>query len=269
APQDRGHTELVRVGERLGDLHELPRGLVAPKVDRRADGHAPHLERLLDAGEHHLVVLVGVGEELVVVDLEDERDLVGVLPRHGPEHAVRRGDGVAPALDGELDDLRRVEVVGVLGERGAGGVLDALVDGEDREVAGAGEAAVTVELLERAEDGDGAGRVLPDRAPERGAGEVEALLRDLRVREAEEALGLVAKELFEAGDGDFSHRSRRKTVRGKGRGEYRRRLVENRRVLAHRAGGHGGFIRAARGPPAGWHRGRRRTRGGAARGGAQ
>ena len=65
-----------------------------------------------------------------------------VPARHGAEHAERRGDGVAPALDRELDDVRGVEVVGVLRERRAGRVLDALVDGQDRQVAGAGEAAV-------------------------------------------------------------------------------------------------------------------------------
>ena len=67
---------------------------------------------------------------------------MGVAAGGGAERAERRGDGVAAALDGELDDLGRVEVVRVLGERGAGRVLDALVDGQDRHVAGAGQAAV-------------------------------------------------------------------------------------------------------------------------------
>src|SRR5690606_13665298 len=92
APEDRRHAELVGAGEGVGDLLELARGRLAAEVDRRADGHAAHVERLLDPREHHLVVLVGVGEELVVVDLEDERDLVRVLPRDGPQHAVRRRD---------------------------------------------------------------------------------------------------------------------------------------------------------------------------------
>ena len=50
----------------------------------------------------HLVELVRVGEQLVVVDLHDERDLVRVAPRRHAEHAERRRDRVAAALDREL-----------------------------------------------------------------------------------------------------------------------------------------------------------------------
>ena len=109
---------------------------VRPEVDRRADGDAPHVTRLLDLREHDLVELVRVGQELVVVDLEEERDLVRVLPRDGAEDAERRGDGVAAPLDRGLHDPLRVEADGVLREAGAGRVLDPLVDREDREVAG-------------------------------------------------------------------------------------------------------------------------------------
>jgi hypothetical protein len=67
-----------------------------------------------------------------VIELEDERDLVRVVARHRPEHAERRGDAVAAAFDGELADVRRVEVDRVRGEARPGRMLDALVDGEDR-----------------------------------------------------------------------------------------------------------------------------------------
>ena len=73
-----------------------------------------------------------------MVDLHDERDLVRVLARAPtPSTPKRRGDGVAAALDRELDDVLGVEVVGVRRERRAGRVLDALVDRQDRDVAGA------------------------------------------------------------------------------------------------------------------------------------
>ena len=47
-----------------------------------------------------------------------------------------------PPSIGQLDDVLGVEVERVLGERGARGVLDALVDGQDRDIAGSGQAAV-------------------------------------------------------------------------------------------------------------------------------
>ena len=44
-----------------------------------------------------------------MVDLDDERDAVGVLPRDRAEHAERRRDGVAAALDRELHDVLGIE----------------------------------------------------------------------------------------------------------------------------------------------------------------
>ena len=83
-----------------------------------------------------------------MVELDHERDLVRVAPREGPQHAERRGDAVAAALDRQADDVLRVEQVDVRAEGRGAGVLDALVDRQDREVAGAAEAAVVEEALE-------------------------------------------------------------------------------------------------------------------------
>ena len=65
-----------------------------------------------------------------------------------PEHAERRGDGVAAALDRELDDVLGVEVLRVGREARPGGVLDALVDWQDRHVPRAAEPAVVDHELE-------------------------------------------------------------------------------------------------------------------------
>ncbi len=129
--------------------------------------------------EQDLVELVRVGEELVVVDLHDERDLVRVPARHRAQHAQRGGHRVAAALDGELHDVLGVEVGGVLGEGGARGVLDALVHGQDRDVAGAAPAgrgrAAAAGCAARAP----AGRRPRARGPRsRGPGRCRRLLRD-------------------------------------------------------------------------------------------
>ena len=108
-------------------------------------------EACFDRAEHDLVELVRVGQQLVVVDLHQERDLVRVLARDRAQHAEGGRDRVAAAFDGELDDVLRVEVIRVLGEAGAAGVLDALVDRQDRQIAGAAEAAVAEHALEVAE----------------------------------------------------------------------------------------------------------------------
>jgi len=68
-------------------------------------------------------------QEVVVVELDDERDLVDVAAGDDPEAAEGGGDGVAVTGDGQVAELGRVEVGGELGEAGGGRVLDALVDG--------------------------------------------------------------------------------------------------------------------------------------------
>ena len=108
---------------------------------------APMSQACLHGAEEDLVELVGIGEQLVVVELHEEGNLVRVFARDGAEHAEGGGDGVAAAFDGEFDDVFGIEIVGILGEAGAGGVFDALIDGQDGEVAGAGEAPVTEHAL--------------------------------------------------------------------------------------------------------------------------
>ena len=116
------------------------------------------------------------------------------------EHAERGGDGVAAALDGELDDALGIEVVGVLGERRAGGVLDALVDGEDRDVAPCRPGGRARRALERAQHRRRAVASREHAVDEVGAGQVEAVARDRRALVAEEVLRLLAEDRFDAAD---------------------------------------------------------------------
>jgi len=110
-----------------------------------------------------------------VVELDDERQLVGVTAGDRAEHADRRGHRVAAALDGELDEVLGIEVHRVGREGRAGGVLDALVDGEDRDVARAREAPGVRQPVEPAERLRVAVGVDPQAVDEVGAGQVELL----------------------------------------------------------------------------------------------
>ena len=151
APEHGEHAELVRVLERLGDLLDLAAGVVRAEVDGGADAGRAELERLIDRGEEGLVVAERVGQRLVVVELDDERQLRRPAARHRAEHPEGRGEGVAAALVGEPAQVLRVEVGGVRRERGGARVLDPLVDRQDREVAGAGEAAARERPVQRTE----------------------------------------------------------------------------------------------------------------------
>jgi hypothetical protein len=126
-PQHGHQAQLVRHGERFRNLLELPHGVVRPEVDGGSDGDGAHVEGLLHRGELDLIELVRVGQKLVVVELDQERDLVGVLAGARAQHPERGGDAVAATFDRQLDDVLRVEVGRVRGKAGPGRVLDPLV----------------------------------------------------------------------------------------------------------------------------------------------
>ncbi len=96
-----------------------------------------------------------------MVELHDERDLVGVTTGDYPEHPERRGEGAALSRQRELGQILRVEVSRVLRETRRGRMLYPLVDRQDRKVPGPSEAAVVEHLLQVAQDGCRAGRFAP------------------------------------------------------------------------------------------------------------
>ena len=224
APEHRREPGLVRLLEGLRDLDDLAPRLLGAEVDRRADGDGPELHGLPHRAEHDLVVRVRVAEELVVVQLDEERDPMRVAARARPEHAERRRNRVAAALDRELDDPRRVEVVGVPRERRAGRVLDALIDREDREVAGPAETAVVEDRLQRAQDRDRAVRLRDDAIDEIGPRQVQPITLDRAADVRQERLGFGAERALDLcerrGRGGRGHA--RNPSKGKGAGHGRR-----------------------------------------------
>jgi len=166
----------VSFGEGAADFNDLTVALLGAKVDRGADSCGAHVVSLPDGAEENLVELVGEGEQFVVIDLYDEGNPVRVLAGHRAEDPERGGNRIATALDGQLDDVFSVEVIGILGEASAAGVFDALVDGQDREVAGAGEAAVVKQAMKIVENAKIPVRGGIDAIDEVGPGNVQALL---------------------------------------------------------------------------------------------
>src|ERR1035437_9883813 len=204
--QTRSKNQLMSLGEGHCDLLELPGRLLGAEVDGGAHRDRPQVPGLLDGAVHHLVELVGVGQQLVVVELDDEGDLVRPLPRHRTQHAEGGGHRVAAALDGQLDDLPAVEVDGVGGERSARGVLDALVHGEDRDVARAAQAAVLEDRLEAAEDARGAVADRPDPVDEVRSGQVELVAAHRLAAVLQQVLRVLAENLFYVAQGGCRRR---------------------------------------------------------------
>ena len=78
APENRSHSNLVRVGERAADLYDLPRRFFRAEIDCCADGYSTKIARLINSAEENLIELVRIGQKLVVIYFDDERNLVCV-----------------------------------------------------------------------------------------------------------------------------------------------------------------------------------------------
>src|SRR5467141_2465133 len=140
-----------------------------------------------------MIGLVRERQQLIVIDLYDERDLVGVLARDGAEHTEGGSHRAAAAVDGQLDDVPAIKVIGILGETRAAGVLDALVDGQDREIARAAKAAVAKHALQICQYAKIAVRRGVDAVDKVRAGKMQALLGDFRRLESQQGIRLCAE----------------------------------------------------------------------------
>ena len=76
-----------------------------------------------------------------MVDFDEERDFVGVFSRDRTEHAECRGDGIAAAFKGQLDDILGIKIHRILGKTRPGRVLDPLVHRKDRHIPRPGKPA--------------------------------------------------------------------------------------------------------------------------------
>jgi len=70
----------------------------------------------------------GHGQQFVVIEFHDEGNFWRIFARNGAENAKGGSHRVAAALNGKLDDIFAVEIVGIFREARAAGVLDALID---------------------------------------------------------------------------------------------------------------------------------------------
>ena len=139
----------MRLLEHLGHFLHLPLRLLRSEVDRRADADRAHVERLPDAREPDLIEGVRVGEELVVVQLQQERDLVRVLRRATvPSTPSVDATALQPPSIASFTMFSGSKLRRVGRERRARRVLDALIDRKDRHVAGTREPAVVDERLQ-------------------------------------------------------------------------------------------------------------------------
>ena len=124
APENREQSETVRLFKRLRDLNELTVTVFAAEINRRADADSAHIEGLLHTAKRDLLVGLWVGHQLVMVQLYDVWNAMGIFAGGRCQHTQRRCNAAASRLDGKLHDLSRVEINRVWRKRSTRSVLD-------------------------------------------------------------------------------------------------------------------------------------------------
>src|SRR5262245_22256597 len=92
------------------DLLKLSLRFLRTEVNRGADARASHIKSLFHVRKQNLVVAVRIRQKLVVIELEQEWNLVSVLPCHRSEHTKRCCHCVATALDRQLHNVFGIEI---------------------------------------------------------------------------------------------------------------------------------------------------------------
>src|SRR5439155_600785 len=103
-------------------------------------------------------------------------------------------------LDRELDDILAVEINGIGRKGRACRVLDALIDGKNREVTRPIQTAMIEERLEIAQNRRFAVAPQPDAADKIGARQVELIFRDRFAPVLEQVTGAVTEDFFNPGN---------------------------------------------------------------------
>lgn len=142
---------------------------------------------------------VRIGQKLIVVELYDKGDPVGVFSGHRPQHAERRSYGVAASLDGEFDDVFGVEIDRVRRERRSRAVFDPLVHGQDRKISRSGQTTCVEKKLEVPHDSRRPVRSGDDAVHKIRSGKVKLICRKLRLV-LEQILCLVSEEFLNSFD---------------------------------------------------------------------
>jgi hypothetical protein len=113
-------------------FNDLAVALFGAEVNGGSNGGRAHVIRFLNSTEQNLIELIREREQFVVIHFNDKGNLVRVFAGDGSENTERGSHGITAAFNRELDDVFTVEIVGILGEAGAAGMLDALIDRENR-----------------------------------------------------------------------------------------------------------------------------------------
>src|SRR5476649_1696342 len=114
-------------GKGGGNLFNLPARLLRAEINSRDDGDCDQVESLINTGIQGMIVLSEIAQSLVMINLDQERDTVGITASNRRQHTVSGGDAITACLYCQFDDIFWIKILGINGKGRAGGVLDALI----------------------------------------------------------------------------------------------------------------------------------------------
>ena len=82
-----------------------------------------------------------------MIQLHNERYLMGILTRYGTQDSESGSHGVAAAFNSQFHDILRVEIDRVRSKRSPGGMLDILIDRKNGHISGICQSAMPQERL--------------------------------------------------------------------------------------------------------------------------
>ena len=147
APQNGCHTQFVRIFKRLGNLYQLTAALFRTEIDSGSDSYCPHVPCLLHGAKQHLVEAVRIRKQFIMIQLHNERYLMGILTRYGTQDSESGSHGVAAAFNSQFHDILRVEIDRVRSKRSPGSMLDILIDRKNGHISGICQSAMPQERL--------------------------------------------------------------------------------------------------------------------------
>ena len=148
APQNGCHTQFVRIFKRLGNLYQLTATLFRTEIDSSSDSYCPHVPCLLHGAKQHLVEAVRIRKQFIMIQLHNERYLMGILTRYGTQDSESGSHGVAAAFNSQFHDILRVEIDRVRSKRSPGGMLDILIDRKNGNITGICQTTVSQNRLQ-------------------------------------------------------------------------------------------------------------------------
>ncbi len=108
------------------------------RINRKSHGDAAQPQRVPDAARHRGQRIFLVVQYVMVVQLEDQRNLAGKVAGAGLQKSQRRGIGITSGVDAELEMIVGVIPGRVRREAAGRPMLESLIDRQNHELAGPG-----------------------------------------------------------------------------------------------------------------------------------